>query len=723
MSTDKWDDRYALPVTMNISGETFVSYLNPLRLHFSGSFEAAVSTVNNDPVHYDNARFKPSYAEPQSGTARDELNGSFNPEGSGDWRLHGCTVTAAFRTDGAPVPRTDPVLDCLIADSDRRTPAKLVDLDPEQQFVSQIFGLELRIATTGGETLLRGEFEPAAFMDIWDRGPNVGALGDLAAGAMYQSVLTRLTWGDTDRSPFLRALRESARAPEAARTPSRGRLSVKFNVDGFSKAPGASFMMGRMVGTIGPAGLDEPAHFVAGRQFMAVAGPESTFFTPAGGVNFCAASVDRATRRVYLDLGNALPTITAGGPPTDLGDLALCPAVPEQAAGSAVAASGGAASAGASSGGASSGGASSGGASSAGVPRSVGVLHAATYTDPLWYPATAGIAVFPPDRPLTDAELASIDAGPLSVVATVRGDTVGGDTVGGEPPKAVISEPVGGVFVRTDQFVFRLDPGRTATASLYATRFGRPYPGAAVITVPVPGQLQPDSPLAPGQAPPVAVPADAIGYPVRVVTDERGRARLRIRASDPGRPRDYIDGQVYALCPVLEETIVVPGDPYPYNQWNFISLLVWSGFTPAEPPTWHGDIEPVMRQYANLYPVMRDFLDLGDYESVGAHAKRLAFAFGLDIDDPDSMPVTRDLSAAKRRAILRWLGEPGEDGKPLLGTPPRPAAAQPVGPEPAAGTGPAAHGQIPPHLGGKASAASRRPAARRGPRPTGQPPR
>jgi hypothetical protein len=135
-----------------------------------------------------------------------------------------------------------------------------------------------------------------------------------------------------------------------------------------------------------------------------------------------------------------------------------------------------------------------------------------------------------------------------------------------------------------------------------------------------------------------------------------------------------------------------------------------------------------MRQYANLYPVMRDFLDLGDYESVGAHAKRLAFAFGLDIDDPDSMPVTRDLSAAKRKTILRWLGEPGEDGKPLLGPPPRPAAAQPAGPEPAgpepaAGTGPAAHGQIPPHLGGKASAASRRPAARRGPRPTGEPPR
>jgi hypothetical protein len=661
-----------------------VSYLNPLRLHFSGSFEAAVSTVNNDPVHYDNAAFKPSYAEPMSGTTPDELNGWFNPDGSGAWKLHGCAVTAAFGAEGAPVAGTDPVLSCLIADTDRRPAAKIVDLDPEQQLVSEIFGLELRIATADGQTLLRGEFATAAFTDIWDRGAGGGAGGDLAAGAMYQSVLTHLTWGDTSRSPFLGALRDTAKVP------SPGRLSVKFNVDGFNMTPGAGFMTGRIVGTIGPAGPDEPVHFVAGRQFMAVAGPEAaTFFFPARGVNFCVATVDNATRRVYLDLGNALPTTSPGGPPGDLGDLALCPA----AAGPT--------------------------ASPAEAPAAIGVLAAAQYTDPAWYPATAGIAVFPPDRPLSDDELAAVAAGPLSLVASAPG----------QPPAAVISEPSDGLFVRADQFVFRLNPGQHATADLYATRFGQPYAGAAVITVPVPGQLQPDSPL--GQAPPVAVPAAAVSYPVRVVTDEHGRARLRLLASDPGRPRDYIDGQVYALCPVLEDTIVVPGDPYPYNQWNFISLHVWSGFTPGEPPTWHRDIEPVLRQYANLYPVMRDFLDLGDYESVCAHAKLLAFTFALDVSDPGAMPVTRDLSAAKRDTILRWLSEPGEDGKPLLGDPPPPAdpppaslasaSPRPAGTGPRPGAAPPPGGQVPPHRGGKAAAAARRPAARPTARPTGGP--
>ena len=652
-----------------------MSYLNPLRLHFSGSFEAAVSTVNNDPVHYDSARFKPSYAELQAGTAPDELNGWFNPDGSGDWRLHGCTVTSAFVADGSPAARTDPILACLVADSDRRAAAKLVDLDTEQQLVSEIFGLEMRIATTAGETLLRGEFEPVAFMDIWDRG---GSAGDLAAGAMYQSVLTHLRWGDIGRSPFLRALRDAA---------GRSRLSVKFNVDGFSITPGARFMMGRIVGTIGPAGRDEPRHFVTGRQFMALPGPgAAAFFAPAGQVNFCVAAVDHTTRRVYLDLGNALPTTTPGGPMSGLGDLALHLPPSGQAA------------------------------APAGSTQSIGVLSAAYYTDPAWYPATAGIAVFPPDRPLTDDEVAALSSGPLSLVATAPGGQ----------PTVVISEPDGGLFVRADQFVFRLNPGESVGVDLYATRFGRPCAGAEVLTVPVPEQLQPDSPLAPGQAPPVAVPADAVQYPARVVTDTRGRARLRLCVRDPGRPRDYIDGQVYALCPMLESTVVAPVDPYPYNQWNFISLLVWSGFQPDEPPTWHGAIEPVLRQYADLYPVMRDFLDLSDYEQVCAQAKRLIFAFDLGIDDPDAMPVTRDLSAAKRKAILRWLSEPGEDGRPRLGPPRQRAAAQPdvaIAAVSVAAEVPAPPAGLvsPPQGGGKASAASRRPAVQRTPRLAGGP--
>jgi len=382
---------------------------------------------------------------------------------------------------------------------------------------------------------------------------------------------------------------------------------------------------------------------------------------------------------VYLDLGNALPTTAPGGALAGLGDLSLQATAP-----------------------------------GGGALPPLGTLPAARYTDPDWYPATAGVAVFPPDRPLTDGELAAVSAAPLSLAAAPPSGGSASRGPGGAR-QVVIREPDSGLFVRADQFVFRLNPGESAPVPLFATRFGRPYAEAGVVTVPVPEQLQPNSHLAPGQAPPVAVPAGALRYPARVVTDRHGRARLRLRAGDLGRPRDYIDGQVYALCPVLESVIVSPGDPYPFNQWNFVSVLVWSGFEPDDPPTWHGCIEPVLRQYGNLYPVMRDFLDLGDYEQVCAHAARLADQFSRGIDDPGSMPVTRDLSAAKREALVRWLTKPGDDGKPLLGEP-RPGGPLPQGAPAPPPPGPA-DGQVP--VQGKAAAASRRPAAQRRTRAAG----
>jgi hypothetical protein len=626
-----------------------MSYLNPLRLHFSGKFEAAVSTVNNDPEHFNNATFKRFYQERQHDKSP---NGWWNPRGSGDWRLYGCTVKSAFLRDGSLAAAGDPVLTAHVADSSGTAPAKLVDLDPEQQLVSTIWGLEVRIATTAGATLVRGQFEAAPFTDIWTRSEGAGVPGDMRAAATYQSVLTDLRWADVSASPFLSQLREAADG---------GVLSIKFNVDAYNmNFDNPKFAMGRIVGTLGPALPGEPRQFVAGRQFMTTDLTPDRLFTPAGQLNFCVGVLDSETRRFYLDLGNALPTGTSGEL-RDLGDLSLRVQSADGTTPDLLA----------------------------------GVLSARAYTQPAWYQETAGVAVFPPDRPLTGEEFARLDGGRL----TLTGAGAGGTTVTG------IMESPGGVFVRADQFVFRLSPGDKQEVRIHATRFGHPYPGAGVAIVPTPDFLQP----VPGL--PVAVPADAVRYDTRVITDERGMAALHIQASDPGTPRGYVDGQLYALYPVLEETIAAPEEPYPFDPANFISLLVWSGFQPDDPPTWHGSIQPILQQYANLYPIMADFLDLGDYDSVGKHVLPLKHAIGLPIADPNSMPVTRDLSAAKRKAILSWLTNLDEDGRPLLGTERhaiptmRAASGDELAPS---------DGDLAPLFadGGKSAAASRRPAAR-----------
>jgi hypothetical protein len=645
-----------------------MSYLHPPRLHFSGKFLAAISTVNNDPLHFDNTAFRPSYQERQAGDDPSQWNGWFNPQGSGDWRLLDCRVESALMSDGNLAPKSDPVLATFVADSERGAPAKLVDLDPEQQLVSMIWGLEVRIVTAAGNTLLRGHFEPVAFIDIWDRSPG-GTTGDVGAGAMYQSVLTDLAWNDRASSPFLRELRDKA---------VDGVLSIKFNVDGINlDFDSPEFMTGRIVGSIGVASAGEPRHFVLGRQFMARATPGGDFFTPSRKVNFCTGVLDPETRRIYLDLGNALPTVKPGGRMADLGDLALYQIPPPDPSG---------------------------------TPLLIGSLPAARYTVPSWYRTTAGIAVFPSDRELTADEYTRLDDNPLALITAPSGG--GSSTPVTEKSPVGVFEPPAGGFVRADQFVFRLNPEEGVTADVYATRFGHPYQGATVITVPVPGQLQQSSQI--GQAPQVAMPADAIDYDSRIITNEHGVAQLRILARDPHHQRGYIDGQVYAIYPVLEDTIISPSNPYHHNQWNFISLLVWDGFQPDDPPTWFGSIRPIFQQYANLYPVMKRFLDLGSYDSVCKNIQLLTFAFGLDTANPNSMPVTRDLSAAKRAAILRWLTDLPEDGMPRKGEEERvvTTVTQP------AGAGPesrheAGYQAVRPKLGGKASAANRRPVARR----------
>lgn len=629
-----------------------MSYLGALRLHFAGTFQAAPSTVNNDPTHYNNATFQPEFRERGTPTSP---NGWWNPGGSADWTFVRCAVTSAWLDDGSAAASGDAVLGCQVADAGQGPPAKLVDLDSEQQLVSEIWGLQVRLVNAAGATLLGGTFQPAAFMDIWDRCPS--ARGDELAGATYQSVLTGLQWGDLGGSPFLQQLQSAA---------TDGLLSIKFNVDAYDATFGSpTFTQGRIVGTIGPATAAEPTSFVLGRQFMTTGLSSGNFFAPAGQVNFCVAVLDAARGKLYLDLGNALPVTSSGGPARNLGTLALsCQPVPG----------------------------SNGSLGATPGTVDLGSIPAATYADPSWYATTAGVVELPPDRALTAAELAAIQQAPLDLWLV--------DGSGNEMPG--ISEPNKGVYVRADQFVYRLSPGEQAAVTLFATRFGQPYPQARVIPVLDPSGLQ-------GPTPPVATPSSAISVPSRLTTDAQGKATLTISTSAPGNPRSYIDGQVYGVRPVLEETVATPGEQYPFNPWLFVSLLVWDELHPHNPPNWHDDLQPIFQQYRNLYPVMDQFLDLSDPASLWEHRAELQTVFGLPPTNPNAMPVTRDLSPAKRRAILAWLSAP----EPVLGEPAPAAAPAPAATAArAAARGTAAVQTATPVAAGVRSAASATQAAR-----------
>ncbi len=631
-----------------------MSYLSQrLRLHFAGQFQATVSTVNNDVTHFNNATFLPSYQQRMTGNAPDELNGWWNPAGDGVWRLLGCAITSAFMADGTAASPTDAVLTLSVADSDNTAPAKLVDLDPQQQMVSMIFGLKIRLANATGQTLMRGEFAPAAFTDLWSKIQGSQG-GDMALGTMWQSVITVTEWGNLSASPFLQALQAAAEANGHL-------LSIKFNVDCYSMnwptnppTPGDNqFCRGRIVGTIGTAATAEPRHFVLGRQLLALQSDS----TGNPYINYCAAVVDPAAGVIRLDLGNALP-VDSSGNQLDIGSLSLVVSPPGAAG-----------------------------------PTAIGTIP---YLIAGWYRQTAGIVEVP-----LPAGLASVVANnPLGLLASQR---PAGVLTGENPPTTAdgVNYP-GGRYVRADLFVFRLGPGETAPVNFYATAYGQPCAGQVIDL-----QLNPAGLGWQAGEPDVGTPAGGLLFPASVTTGADGRAVVTLTGGDTANARGYIDGQVYGVGYALADES--PADPA--NSWNFISVLVFDAFAypPGILPTWNDSFLPgtglrhIFEQYANLYPVMSRFINLGDYQQVKAYASMLVVAFGLPVENPNYMPVTRDLSPGKRAAILAWLQNPLE-GPP----PPPPDAKRLQAAAPAPSPSPTVAAAAAAARGGKTAAMARR---------------
>lgn len=408
-------------------------------------------------------------------------------------------------------------------------------------------------------------------------------------------------------------------------------------------------------------------------------------------INYCAAVVDSSHQLIRLDLGNALP-IDGTGKVINQGVLNLVVT----------------------------------------VGTTVYQLGTVDYTKPDWYQKTAGIVEIklpdtlslPGPVPLTVSTATTVANNPLGLTLSnpisslVAGFQTPTGVLTGELPASPASDGTvcpGGLYVRADLFVFRLspqtaailDPNAQAAVSMYATVYGQPY-GKQVINFALnPSGLQGGRGL-----PPVGTPASGLTFPSSVTTDANGHAFVQLTGGNPENARGYIDGQVYGVgyalanqgySPAPQAANQNPTSAYQVyaNSWNFISVLVFDVFTPDNPVTWYGSMQPIFQQYANLYPVMNRFVNLGDYQQVKRYARMLTLAFGLPEGDPNAMPVTRDLSPAKRRAILAWLANPLEGTAPSSTTQPAVSAPPPWDTGLAAQPG---HSLV---RGGKAAALSR----------------
>jgi hypothetical protein len=353
----------------------------------------------------------------------------------------------------------------------------------------------------------------------------------------------------------------------------------------------ASSKTGRLTGTIGPYYDGEPTTFTNGRFLR------PTGVSQWGSVNFAPAKSDARRGTITFDFGNSFPIDASGSVSSFPGPLQ---AVIQPASG---------------------------------APIVLGEID----TSDAAYRNTGFVQEFKADpHDLANAPTAvAVQSAPAH----------------GSPARSVmiLAENPTGAYVNVAPYVMRLSPGDVAVATLWANLFEKPAANVTINLAAYNDVLNQQA--APGL--PVATPPGAIAFPSTVTTDINGRAQFAIAATDPGTPRDYIDGQVYGIgFQWSEDTSPDPN--------AFFSVKVYSGYQAPDTPTWVHDVRPVLAQYAHLYPAMQAIIKLDDFKMVVKNIQPIIARLTLPFADPRLMPVTRELSPAKRNMILKWarLGHP-----------------------------------------------------------------
>ncbi len=600
-----------------------MSYLQLPRLAFSGQFQADVSTVNNDPRHFDNRNFEPSFQDLQ---AKDEFNGWWNPVGTGIFRLCNCTVRSLVGPDGRVLSadgdkRTDAALGLVVGNAPDRASGKLVDLDPDWQLASCLYGFGVSLVSAGGQVILSADYASNPFRDLWF-GRSV-AKGDSAASAMFQSVLTNVAWNlDGIDSPFFDQLRRASEQDQ---------LSIRLTTYGYNTAFGQPrFGYGTVLGAIGPARAAEPRSFVLGRRFMPTTQNGTGDMASTRNIGCFSAAVDEGTGTLQVDLSNALP-LGQGYGIGNLGPLQFAllkdPLVAQDAR--------------------------------------VGPadFHALAHVDQSDYLqwGLAGIQ----QLQLPEDVRRTMDDLPFAILG--QQDRDGGWVV-------EVRETLLGLEVRPEDFAIRLDPNEDRTnhvgTTFYAARYGRPLAGAPLaFWTSGPALDTGNTPVnpKPGTTPKALLPVNNVPafalkfHPPAPVTDRHGRADVCIQGPERmGTPREYMDGQLYTVAYNFAGT-----DPAVQQNFDKLAILVFSTVERKVAPVWD-DVQPILQQYANLYPAMSQGLfDFSRREQAEANAFILRFVLDKPIDDPDQMPVTRDLSSARRALLIRYLdGVLSANGRP-----------------------------------------------------------
>lgn len=253
---------------------------------------------------------------------------------------------------------------------------------------------------------------------------------------------------------------------------------------------------------------------------------------------------------------------------------------------------------------------------------------------------------------------------PLGLLAVFDGKS-------GDTESILLAENPDGYYLRANQFVYRMNPGipstsdsprgETATAQIHALKFGQPVPDGTEISVSMMNSVEAQKYTAGTSGtnglenlsiPPEALTVNAQPhqpsqpYSVTAKT-EGGVATFDLSCSAPRNPRRYVDGQIYFLNYGFADSSISNG--YVQDGNDLISIQVYDETTEEA-------AVDILGKFGRIYKIMNFLTDEERITQID-----LRNMIKLLLEKPftalQHMPVTRDLSVSARTRIVSWINE------------------------------------------------------------------
>ena len=590
----------------------------------------------------------------ENGFEDSEFNPNSNINGTNECSFLDSKVTSIVYANSSLSTVDELIVGGDVFDNDIQPFAKMIDLDVDVQGKSVIYGMKIGVRLANGEIAFKGDSVPnVVSQDYWLRvkcyGPTHSGEypfdASFALGAQATTRITNITWNQNLSSPLLQELKSFSEFQNGELSM---RLSFYFYTRSYQPFLRKNFTLAHIIGSIGIAKHDESLNF-AGERILA-----PTIFSPPNKVrtdiqdDSCYQQklekfspwlfkapfrVDYTTKSVTIDLSNSLP-VDMHGSLKDIGAIHLGIFVTTTSQYPEFCVS----------------------------PVSVDPIP---YLEENWLQTTNGIVTYL----LNNHHLDDLKSSKMVIFQEItEQDDINdlGVPFCGEVFHSFKKTHLAQVLIEESQYyirpqdtyVNRMEYGGTHNVTLLVTEYGLPMKG-------IPVELK--------RSNPDALPSNGLVPEKWIVkTDDNGRAVFKMVANEPvPYPRGYvqppcpgtndsslpIDGQIY-LFKYCIQSQCPPSIKYLFV--SELSFLVFSTVNYTEPYTWVDHVRPIFSQYYHLNRAMALVLNLSDYYSVikPSNIRLIKLAMSLEFNNPNFMPVTRDLSPTKTKMILNWLDDP-----------------------------------------------------------------